>query len=486
MTDRASIPVLLMTLASQLLLTLPVAAPAGAQSAALVGDWQGVLRVPGAELRIVFHITAAPGGELGATLDSPDQGAFGIPVTGVEVASDSVVLRVGAVNGVYRGLVRNDTMTGQWSQGGMDFPLTLTPAAGGTGPARPQEPAPPFPYEVREVTFENPEAGIRLAGTLTAPRGEGPFPAAVLISGSGPQDRDESLMGHRPFLVLADHLTRQGIAVLRFDDRGVGDSEGDFASATTADLAADVAAAVRWLDSLPLADSHALGLIGHSEGGIIAPMVAGSDPRVDWLVLLAPPGVPGDSLLQLQVARIAVASGVDPATIDRRLEQQRAIQEIVRESADPADAARRVRQVVRESIEAMPPAERAGTGLDDPATVDSLVTRSARQVLSPWFRYFLDHDPRPALRTLRVPTLALLGDRDVQVPAEENAPALRAALSESSAPHEVRVLPGLNHLFQHADTGLPAEYGRIEETMAPEALDAIALWIRTTAEGLRP
>ncbi|MEJ2502489.1 MAG: alpha/beta hydrolase, partial [Gemmatimonadota bacterium] len=214
------------------------------------------------------------------------------------------------------------------------------------------------------------------------------------------------------------------------------------------------------------------------EGGLIAPMVSRSVPDVDWLVLLAPPGVPGDSLLQLQVARIAAASGADAATVERQRARQRAIQDIVKGTDDPEEAAVQIQRAVREGIEGMTPDERRSAGLDDPVVVDSVVARSARQVLSPWFRYFLTHDPRPELRALRIPVLVLLGEKDVQVPPEENAPALRSALAESAADvRDVRVMSGLNHLFQHAETGLPAEYGRIEETMAPEALEAISTWI---------
>ncbi|MFW6330350.1 MAG: alpha/beta hydrolase family protein [Gemmatimonadota bacterium] len=456
---------------------LLAAGAAGAQTPEPAGSWLGTLTVPGAQLRIVFHIERGSEGYT-ATMDSPDQGGFGIPVTAVTVSRDSVVLRLDAINGAFRGTLAGDTMTGSWAQGGMDFPLELMRTDAPTAPVRPQDPEPPFPYQVEEVRFTNEAAGIDLAGTLTTPRGEGPFPAALLISGSGPQDRDEAIMGHRPFLVLADHLTREGIAVLRVDDRGVGESEGDFAAATSADFATDVAAGVEYLTSRPGIDRNAIGLIGHSEGGLVAPMVANQTDDVAWLVLLAPPGVPGDSLLRLQVAAIGRAMGQDESAIAGQVAQQSELQRIVREAADSMEAERALRRALRESIADLSPAERAQAGLTPAAAVDSLVERSVRQVLSPWMRSFLAHDPGPELRQLEVPTLALLGELDLQVPPAQNEPALRRALEASHAPAwDVRVLPRLNHLFQHATTGAPMEYGQIEETFAPGAMSAIADWI---------
>jgi hypothetical protein len=426
---------------------------------------------------MVFHITEGEE-SLEGTLDSPDQGAFGIPVGTVAVDGDSVRLLLPVISGRYEGVVTGDTMRGTWTQGGMGFPLELARTDGPVVTARPQEPKGPLPYDTAEVRVPNPAAGIELAGTLTVPEGAGPFPGAVLISGSGPQDRDEFIMGHRPFLVLADHLTRRGIAVLRLDDRGVGESEGDFAAATTRDFASDVAAAARWLRARDEVDADAVGLIGHSEGGLVAPIVANESDDVAWIVLLAGPGVPGDSLIRLQMTRILEAGGADAEHVARQVADQAELQRAVKEAEDPDEAARRIGQVMRRSVADMSPAERAQAGLGDPAMVDSLVARTTRQLLSPWYRYFLRYDPRPALRRLNVPTLALLGGLDLQVPAEENAHALRQALERSEAPtSEVRILEGLNHLFQHADTGAPDEYARIEETFAPEAMEVVSRWV---------
>ncbi len=312
------------------------------------------------------------------------------------------------------------------------------------------------------------------------PSGAGPHPAAVLITGSGPQDRDESLMGHRPFLVLADHLTRRGIAVLRMDDRGIGKSTGRFAAATMDDFATDIEAAVRYLRQRPEIAPGEVGLIGHSEGGLIAPLVAVAIPdAVDFVVLLAAPGTPGSRILVRQGELLARASGVDSALVAKNGRAQARVYEVLRTERDSATAARRIDAITDSLFAELTPAERAQLG----ATREGV--RSAQQALfTPWFRRFVAYDPAPTLRRVRQPVLAITGSTDLQVPAEENLAAIREALAAGGNRDVTTVLaPNLNHLFQHATTGLPQEYGQIEETMAPEVLDRIASWVRArTAE----
>lgn len=466
------------------LLGAPVGGCAQTHDTRFTGDWSGALDVPGRTLRIAFHVERTDTAYT-ATLDSPDQGAFGIRVGSVQAVGDTLRLLLPALTARYEGVLDGDTIRGAWTQGGASFDLDIGRMTEPLETGKPQDPTPPYPYDTVAVRIPNPGAGIELAGTLTVPDGDGPFPAALLISGSGPQDRDEFLMGHRPFLVLADYLTRQGVSVLRLDDRGVSGSTGDFATATTEDFAADMTAAVRWLEARPETDPAAVGLIGHSEGGLVAPRVsnaadrAGRDDLVDWMVLLAGPGIPGDSLIRLQMARILEAGGMPEDRVARRVAQQKALQEAVRTAESDAEAVRRIDAALRDAIADLTPAERARSGITTPVQLDSMIARSTRQLLSPWYRYFMAYDPRPDLRALDTPTLALFGSLDLQVPAPENAAALREAFQASDAPRwDVRVLPGLNHLFQHAETGTPDEYSRIEETFAPEAMDAIAGWIR--------
>mgnify|MGYP003645058677 CR=1 FL=1 len=278
----------------------------------ITGQWNGALKVQGIQLRLVFNITKTETG-YSATMDSPDQGVFGIPATAASFDEGKLKVSITNANIKYEGTLGDDKIIiGVFNQGGQSFPMNLSrDEIAKLGSNRPQEPKKPFPYRSEDVIFENKQAEILLAGTLTMPEKEGTYPAVVLISGSGPQNRDAELMGHKPFLVLSDYLTKKGIAVLRFDDRGTAASTGNFASATSVDFATDVASAVQYLQSRPEIDKSKIGLIGHSEGGIIAPMVAGGSDDIDFLVLLAGTGIRGDKLLLAQQRLIGEASRVE-------------------------------------------------------------------------------------------------------------------------------------------------------------------------------
>jgi hypothetical protein len=450
------------TLLAALLCALAPAV-ATAQSS-IEGNWQGTLAVPGGSLPIVFHITQTDG-RLTATMDSPAQGALGIPVDTVTFEDGHLTLGITAIGGGYEGDLANDTLTGAWSQSGMSFDLSLVRSGEGSAALnRPQEPQPPFPYDSEEVRIASSAAGVTLAGTLTRPLGSVPPPVAILISGSGPQNRDEELMGHRPFHVLADHLTRRGVAALRLDDRGVGESTGSFATATSVDFADDVAAAVAYLDGR--ADLGAVGLIGHSEGGLVAPMVANRTSAVRFVVLMAGPGVRGEELLYRQSDLIIQASGgSEKAAADNRSLQE-ALFAVLKEEDDLEVIRLRIRDVLSRSLGALPA-----------DALEARIEAQMAQLGSPWFRFFLTYDPVPALRELDRPVLAINGAKDVQVP-KENLDAIRTALAAGrNADFEIVELPGLNHLFQTAETGAPAEYATIEETMSPVALRTISEWI---------
>jgi uncharacterized protein len=340
-------------------------------------------------------------------------------------------------------------------------------------PRRAQEPIPPFPYEEEQVRYENRAARVTLAGTLTKPLTEGPFPAALLITGSGPHDRNETVLGHRPFLVLADHLTRRGIAVLRSDDRGVGESTGDFAAAAADDFAADALAAVEFLQGRSDVRTDRIGLIGHSDGGVIAPMLAADSPGVAWIAMLAGPGVPGDQLLLEQNDLISAAMGVPENVRAQTKELNRAIYAVVRREADDSVARREIEQLIDEHAALVSAAANTG-GEELLAQLRAEISR----LTGPWFRDFLSHDPGPTLSKVKVPVLALNGELDLQVPPGLNLPAIVAALETGgNADYAAVKLPRLNHLFQTATTGSPAEYAAIEETFALAALRTISDWI---------
>lgn len=442
-----------------------------------VGTWQGVLDAGPQELTLVFHVRRR-NGELRATMDSPDQGARGIPVNEASFSGGTLRLVSQAVAGRFEGRLSDDgtSLDGTWRQGGGELPLTLERVDEVEERPRPQEPEPPFPYRVEEVSFPNEDAGIELAGTLTLPEGDGPFPAVALVTGSGPQNRNEELMGHKPFLVLADHLTRAGIAVLRYDDRGVGESEGEFGAATSEDFAGDALAAIAYLESLDEVARERTGLLGHSEGGLVAPMAANRSDAVDFVVMLAGTGLTGQEILHLQGRLIAEANGAAPEAIDMNQEVQRKIFAALREEETLEAARERMRRVLEEAVSEMTPEQRAAAGIGGDA--EQWKERQIEQVTSPWFRFFLTYDPVPALERLDVPVLAVNGGKDLQVPPDENLSTIRAALERGGNPdYTVNELPGLNHLFQEADSGSPLEYAKIEQTMSPTLLNLVSSWI---------
>ena len=431
--------------------------------ASVAGDWTGGISINGGVLHLAIHIAKTDDGYQG-TLDSIDQGARGIPITSVALTGTSLTLKVGAVNGTYEGTVSADgtTIDGVWSQGGGSLPLVLTRGSGATAPAprRPQNPAKPYPYREEEISFDNTDAGITLAATLTIPAGAGPFPAVLLITGSGPQDRDESLAGHHPFLVLADYLTRHGIAVLRADDRGVAKSGGKFATATSVDFATDAEAGVAYLRTRKEVDVKKIGLVGHSEGGLIAPMIAARNPAVAFIVLMAGPGVVGEEILLAQNEWLAQSAGMPADQIAQNSVLLKSVFQILKEEKDET----KLKTRLTERLTGTMPAE--------------MITVQLQTLTSPWYRYFVTYDPAPALKRLTCPVLAINGEKDMQVPPTLNLPAIKSALESSGNKNiEVTELPGLNHLFQTAPTGSPNEYASIEETMSPVALDTIARWI---------
>jgi uncharacterized protein len=424
------------------------------------GAWQGLLVAGEQKLRIALQISTGPDGALGVLLVSLDQGPSSM--SGKNVKFDGAILSfdVPTVHGRYEGKLAEDknTIQGTWTQGSA-LPLDFKRGGKPVAAERPQQPKPPFPYRQEEVHYPGaPASGAILAGTLTRPQGAGPFPAVLLIPGSGPHDRDETIFGHKPFLVLADYLTRHGIAVLRYDDRGVGGSTGDFSSVTSADLANDAAAGVRYLSTRPDVDKERLGLIGHSEGGMLAPMVALQERQLAFVVLLAGPAVSGDRVILEQQERISKANNVPEVNRRELLHALTKVLELVREGRSDTDLETEARKLMPNQP------EMAGT---------------FKSLNTPWFRYFASYDPKPALTRLKCPVLALYGEKDLQVLPEQNAPVVKAALQEAgNGDATVQLLPGLNHLFQACKTGSPAEYGKLTETISPVALQTVESWIQ--------
>ena len=427
------------------------------------GAWMGTLETGAMKLRIIFHILNTEDG-LTATLDSPDQNMKALPATSVKRDGTALKIETKSIAGAFEGKISADlsSIDGTWTQMGNAMPLLLKRVKDQAELERkhPQNPVKPYPYREEEVSYDNKVQNVTLAATLTIPQGKGPFPGVVLITGSGPQDRDESLLGHKPFLILSDYLTRHGIAVLRADDRGTGKSTGVFSTATTADFATDTEAGIAYLKTRVEIDPHKLGLIGHSEGGVIAPMVAARNSDVAFIVMMAGTGVPGDEILVAQGAAIQIASGKSSDEAAKGATKEREILTLIETEKDET----KLEQELKEKMKGDVP--------------DAMIGAQIKQVTTPWFRYFLTLDPAVALRKVSCPVLAINGEKDTQVPPKQNLPAIRKALEQGGNKNfEVDELPALNHLFQTAKTGAPSEYAEIEETMSPVALEKMSTWI---------
>ena len=390
---------------------------------ALLGSWSGKLNVGAVSLTLVLNLEQADG-YVKVSLDSPDQGAKGIPTFKEYLSDDSLAVKVEQIGMTYRARLKDGKLNGTFSQNGFSTPLVL--AKGIVFEVkRPQTPKPPYPYVTEEVSFKNDADGATLAGTLTWPLGydkqSKQKPTVVLlVSGSGQQNRDEELFEHKPFLVIADYLARHGIATLRYDDRATGASVGgEVKNATTKDFFRDAAAGLDFLRSRKAFAK--IGLLGHSEGGSIAFMLA-AKKQTDFVVTLAGPGVKGDTLLAAQSNRILSLSGMPANMTVGKYRQQQAVQ------------------------------------------------------ATPWIKWFIDYDPSDDIRQTRCPVFALNGERDCQVISSQNLTAIQKLLPKLKR-NLIKEYPTLNHLFQHSTTGLVAEYGQIEETVSPEVLSDIAQWI---------
>jgi hypothetical protein len=480
--DSKIVPIVIMSL---LMLFTAIATPVSPRKARTVthkeieGIWRGVLKPPRMELLIAFNITLNPDHTLTATMDVPEQDAVGIPIDKIDFDGSTLRLEILPIDGVFEGKFAEDSrqIQGQWTQGGAEMELVLEPTDERPVLKRPQEPEKPYPYGVEDVVFRNTDAAITLAGTLTLPPSDGPFPAVLLLSGSGPQDRDETVFGHRPFLVLADHLTRRGIAVLRVDDRGVGGSTGDFSRATAVDFAADAMAGIAYLGGRKEIDHELIGMIGHSEGGVIAPMVAAQMPEIAYLVLIASPGLPIREMEFLGEENDLRAKGASDDLVARIRAMSESLFEVIAQTSDSATVLRKFGTIISDTFDGLSEEERrtleiSGEGLD------AYIQDKAQRLHSPWFRFYLPYDPGTVLQKVTCPVLALNGDKDTQVPAKENLRATGEALKTGgNKDYFVRELPELNHLLQTAETGSISEYGRIEETMSPLALRIISDWI---------
>jgi uncharacterized protein len=440
----------------------------------LAGIWVGTLQTPTAKLRLVLHIQPRGDNQFAAKFDSPDQGAKDLPIDTITLQGDTVNFEAKQFNISYQGRLSTDgsQIVGQFKQGPGTLPLTFERTNEEVKISRPQEPKPPFPYTETDVTYENKKDNVKLAATLTIPQGKGPFPVVLLVTGSGPQDRNETILGHRPFLVLADHLARNGIAVLRADDRGIGGTSAGDKNATSENYALDALAGIEFLKSRPEINPQKIGIIGHSEGGLIAPMVATQSANIAFIVLMAGPGVPLEELLYQQSGLILRATGVPDQYIQRSLKIQQISFQVIKQEANREIAEKKILEGVKNFC------EETKTSAQE-AELSTQILSQQLQLGYNWFRFFLNYDPRPTLRKVSCPVLAINGSKDLQVPANENLKAIAETLQQANnKDYTIVNLPDLNHLFQTCKTGSPVEYSQIEETLAPVFLTKVTEWIK--------
>ncbi len=441
----------------------------------ITGQWNGILKVQGTQLRLVFHVSKSENG-LSSKMDSPDQGAKDIQVTNTTFENSKIKFEILNAKIEYNGELIGNEIVGIFKQGNQKFPLNLSKESiEKVALKRPQEPKKPYSYISEEVVFQNTKDNISLSGTLTLPINKGLCPVVILISGSGPQDRNEEIMGHKPFLVISDYLTQNGIGVLRYDDRGVGESKGDFKTSTSADFATDVESAISYLKTRKEINKNKIGLIGHSEGGLIAPIVASKSSDIAFIIMLAGPGIQGDQLLLLQQKLIGKVYGLTDEVLQKNELTNRELFKIVNNSKNIDQVKIDLRKFIEKSL-----IENTAIGKPEEMSDEDFIKLTINQIANPWMYHFIKYNPIPTLEKIKCPVLALNGGKDLQVPAEENLEAIKKALNKNGNKNlTAKIIANLNHLFQECKTGSPDEYESLEETFSNKALTEIFQWIQT-------
>ncbi|MBX2997904.1 MAG: alpha/beta fold hydrolase [Caldilineaceae bacterium] len=458
------------------------AAPVDSGRTDLEGRWDGSISIMGTQLRIIVNFTRDGDGWVG-TIDIPQQGASDIPLHSISFDSPRVHFEMlsGPQLAVLEGELQADgSIAGTFSQSGFTGTFQLLPVADPEIEAVAEE---DLPYTAEEVTFSH--GDVSLAGTLTLPEGDGPHPALILVTGSGPQNRDEEIYlapGYRPFAVIADTLTRQGIAVLRYDDRGVGGSTGEVESATSADFAEDTESALNYLLDRDEIDPAQIGILGHSEGGMIATMLAARNPDIAFIILMAGPGLSGYDVVLEQAVLLAADGGASAEELESVRTRQTQVLDTVRNDEGWDELEVLIQDIIAEQLAQLPDAQKAQLG-DLDAYAANVVAQQMAALQSPWYRFFIAYDPAEDLAQISVPVLAIFGGLDLQVPAEANADAVRAA-AEAAGNEDVtiEIIPNANHLFQAAETGGVDEYSLLAPEFVPGFLELISEWLLARVE----
>jgi pimeloyl-ACP methyl ester carboxylesterase len=462
----------------------------------MTGTWQGTLDVQGNQIPVVFHIKKDSTNKWIAAFDSPSQHAFNLPCSDVIIKDDSIILMMAVLNGKYAGLANTNKsqIAGTWFQGPGSLPLTVKKTSDTTTvkeQKRPQTPRPPFSYHSEDVLYSNAGHTIQFGGTLTYPKTDSlknsdavhSYPAVILITGSGQQDRDETLFGHKPFAVIADYLTKQGFVVLRVDDRGMGKTTGIFSEGTTLDFAKDLEAGLDFLEKEPMVNKNKIGLIGHSEGGMIAPIVADERRELKFIILLAGPGIPIIDLMQQQMEAISNSNGETPAKAKANGQLMRIVWEEAAKNEDSATTFQHIRMKIENWSKTLDTGTLAKFKSRDTASINGQITEAMTALNSKWYKYFISFNPQPYLEKLDCKVLALNGSKDVQVIAATNLKGIKQSLQRSKSPkYDIIEIQGLNHLFQTCITCNPAEYNDLEESFSPVALEMMGNWLKENVQ----
>ncbi|MBN2727731.1 MAG: prolyl oligopeptidase family serine peptidase [Bacteroidales bacterium] len=443
------------------------------------GTWQGYFSVEGIQFLMILNIEEDENDKISATMHIPQQMLLNYDVLKISTEDDSLWMKAAGLRADYAAILDRDSLRGTWTQMGVNYVINLglTPEDEAFSIRRPQTPQEPYTYYCEDVKFYNKKAKIWLAGTLTLPDTTHNWPVVVLVSGSGPQDRNEELLEHKPFLVIADYFTRNGIGVLRYDDRGIGKSEGKFADATTIDLASDAESAIDFLSKKEFVNKDQIGLAGHSEGGIIA-MMLGSNKKLLFAISMAGVGVPCDQLLVMQQDKMYEGYGGSEEMREVMWNFNSRMYNIVQTEKDPVAIRTGIETILAETTERLTEEEIKEYGLSD-----NYIIAILSQISNPWFKTFVTLKPAKYIEKIKIHFLAINGSTDRQVPAEENIEAIKIHIKQKKGQIvDYKIFDGLNHLFQNSKSGMPTEYAMIDETINEEVLEYMMKWIKKVLE----
>ena len=449
-----------------------------------VQDWMGVLNAGGQKIQLKLHLVQNADKTFSSNWDVPAQKAKGIPSSKTELSGNQLSIEIKMIGASYTGTLNTtgDKIEGSWGQSGMNFPLNMEPLNEGlveTIIAKPQTPKPPFNYLVKDFVYEGVSTRLSYGATLTYPADNAKHSLIILITGSGRQDRDETIFDHKPFAVIADYLTKKGFAVLRVDDRGAGKSTGDFANSTTADFALDVEEHIRYAKTLPFIDTTKIGLLGHSEGGLIAPMVAARNKSVAFIILMAGPGIEINELMAVQNEMVLKSAGISQSAIDAYIPLYKQLMKTIIRIDNKEEAILKSKGIVKEWFHKTDQnLVKLTTNMSTEADIDKFATTMAETLSTNWWKYFAAYNPQPVLQKVKCPVLAMNGSADIQVPAELSLKGMEAALKKGGNKQYVtKQFEGLNHLFQKCTKCTVTEYGELTTTIEEDVLDTIGNWL---------